>query len=189
MCARVPVNLRYQIQTVAQESLGQLRRRRRFSGSWFSQKATNISNPRESCVEDGNGRDSLFLALRFMSESIYVCNWYRLYTVNVLTLKPLAVRIPEEVEKEILELVERAKLDKATIVRNLLELGIAEWRKQTALELLQEGKVTFAKAAEMAKLSLWEFADLVKQRNVEWVRFTPEEIEKELEEASAAKHK
>jgi len=109
--------------------------------------------------------------------------------VNVVTLKPLAVRIPKEIEKEILEVVERAKLDKATVVRNLLELGIAEWRKQTALELLRDGKVTFAKAAEMAKLSLWEFADLVKQRNVEWVRFTPEEIEKELEEASAAKRK
>jgi predicted HTH domain antitoxin len=109
--------------------------------------------------------------------------------VNVLTLKPLAVRIPKEIEKEILEVVERAKLDKATVVRNLLELGIAEWRKQTALELLRDGKVTFAKAAEMAKLSLWEFADLVKQRNVEWIRFTPEEIEKELKEASAAKRK
>jgi len=109
--------------------------------------------------------------------------------VNVVTLKPLAVRIPKGFEKEILEVVERAKLDKATVVRNLLELGIAEWRKQTALELLRDGKVTFAKAAEMAKLSLWEFADLVKQRNVEWVRFTPEEIEKELEEASAAKRK
>ena len=108
--------------------------------------------------------------------------------MNVLTLKPLAVRIPEEIEKEILEVVERAKLDKATVVRNLLELGIAEWRKQTALELLRDGKVTFAKAAEIAKLSLWEFADLVKQRNVEWVRFTPEEIERELKEASAAKH-
>jgi predicted HTH domain antitoxin len=109
--------------------------------------------------------------------------------VNLLTLKPLAVRIPKEIEKEILEVVERAKLDKATVVRNLLELGIAEWRKQTALELLRDGKVTFAKAAEMAKLSLWEFADLVKQRNVEWVRFSPEEIEKELKEASAAKRK
>ena len=109
--------------------------------------------------------------------------------MNVLALKPLAVRIPKEIEKEILEVVERSKLDKATVVRNLLELGIAEWRKQTALELLRDGKVTFAKAAEMAKLSLWEFADLVKQRNVEWVRFTPEEIEKELEEASAAKRK
>ena len=109
--------------------------------------------------------------------------------MNVLTLKPLAVRIPEEIEKEILEVVERAKLDKATVVRYLLELGIAEWRKQTALELLRDGKVTFAKAAEIAKLSLWEFADLVKQRNVEWVRFTPEEIEREFKEASAAKRK
>jgi hypothetical protein len=31
---------------------------------------------------------------------------------------------------------------------NLLETGIVEWRKQTALGFLQEGKVTFAKAAE-----------------------------------------
>jgi len=109
-----------------------------------------------------------------------------LYTVKPLTLKPLAVRIPEEIEKEIQEVVEREKLDKATVVRTLLEMGIGEWRKQTALDLLRDGKVTFAKAAEMAKLSLWEFADLVKQRNVEWVRYTPEEIEKEIKEASVA---
>jgi len=106
-----------------------------------------------------------------------------------LTLKPLAVRIPEEIEKEILEVVEHEKLDKATAVRTLLEMGIMEWRKQTALELLRDGKVTFAKAAEMAKLSLWEFADLVKQHKIEWVRYTPEEIEKEIKEASAAESK
>lgn len=103
-----------------------------------------------------------------------------------MTLKPLAVRIPEETEKEILEAAERMKVDKATVVRTLLEMGIEEWRKQTAMELLRNGKVTFAKAAEMAKLSLWELADLVKQRNVEWVRYTPEEIEKELKEATVA---
>ena len=103
-----------------------------------------------------------------------------------LTLKPLAVRIPEEIEKEIQEVIEREGLDKATAVRTLLELGIGEWRKQTALELLRDGKVTFAKAAEIAKLSLWEFADMVKQRNIEWVRYRPEEIEKEFKEASAA---
>ncbi|PIU58971.1 hypothetical protein COS86_06690 [Candidatus Bathyarchaeota archaeon CG07_land_8_20_14_0_80_47_9] len=107
----------------------------------------------------------------------------------MLTLKPLAVRIPAEIEKELLEIIEQEKLDKATVVRNLLEMGIVEWRKQTALDFLREGKVTFAKAAEMAKLSLWEFADLVKQHNVEWVRYTPEEIEKEIKEASAAKAK
>jgi len=109
--------------------------------------------------------------------------------VIALTLKPLAVRIPKELEKELLEIIAQEKLDKATVVRSLLEIGIVEWRKQTALEFLREGKVTFAKAAQMAKLSLWEFADLVKQRNVEWVRYTPEEIEKELREASMAKAK
>lgn len=107
----------------------------------------------------------------------------------LLTLKPLAVRVPAEVEKEIREIVEEEKLDKATVVRNLLEIGIVEWRKQTALELLQKGKVTFAKAAEVAKLSLWEFADLIKQRNIEWVRFAPEDMEREFKEASAAKCK
>ena len=47
-------------------------------------------------------------------------------------------------------------------------------------ELLGKGKATFAQAADIAKLSLWEFADLVKQCNVEWVRFEPEEVEKEF---------
>lgn len=104
-----------------------------------------------------------------------------------MTLKPLAVRVPTEVEKEICEIVEEEKLDKATVVRNLLEIGLVEWRKQTALDLLQKGKVTFAKAAEVARLSLWEFADLVKQRHVEWVRLAPEDVEREFREASAAK--
>lgn len=96
-----------------------------------------------------------------------------------MPLKPLAVRIPREIEREIREMAESEGLDKATAVRALLELGMGEWRRRRALESLRDGKATFAKAAEMAKLSLWEFADLVKQRNIEWVRYTPEEIEKE----------
>jgi predicted DNA-binding protein len=79
-----------------------------------------------------------------------------------VVLKPLAVRVPEEIERRIVEIVEQEKLDKATLFRNLLELGMVEWRKQTALEFLREGKATFAKAAEVARLSLWEFADLLK---------------------------
>lgn len=105
----------------------------------------------------------------------------------MLTLKPLAVRVPAELEKEISEIIKKEKLDKATVVRNLLETGIIEWRKQTALDLLSKGKTTFAEAADIAKLSLWEFADLVKQCNVEWVRFEPEDIEQEFKQASAAK--
>jgi predicted HTH domain antitoxin len=112
-----------------------------------------------------------------------------LETVVSLTLKPLAVRVPAEVEKEIGEITQEEKLDKATVIRTLLEIGIGEWRKQTSLDLLQKGKVTFAKAAETARLSLWEFADLVKQRNIDWVRFAPDDLEKELRQALAAKTK
>jgi predicted HTH domain antitoxin len=104
-----------------------------------------------------------------------------------LTLKPLAVRVPVELDKEIAEIIKKEKLDKATVVRNLLEIGITEWRKRTALELLGKGKATFAEAAAVAKLSLWEFADLVKQFNVEWVRFEAEDAEKDFRAASAAK--
>ncbi len=106
----------------------------------------------------------------------------------MLTLKPLAVRVPVELDKEISEIIKKEKLDKATVVRNLLETGVNEWRKQTALDLLGKGKVTFAEAADIAKLSLWEFADLAKQRNVEWVRFEPQDVEKDFKAASAEKH-
>jgi predicted HTH domain antitoxin len=83
------------------------------------------------------------------------------------------VRIPAQLDNEISAVMEKEKLDKATVICNLLERGIAEWRKQTALELLGKRKVTFNEEAEVAKLSLWEFADLVKQHNVEWVRLSP----------------
>ena len=105
----------------------------------------------------------------------------------MLTLKPLAVRVHVELDEEISEIIKKEKTDKATVVRNLLQTGITEWRKQTALELLGKGKTTFAEAADIARLSLWEFADLAKQCNIEWVRFEPEEVEKEFKEASAAK--
>lgn len=104
-----------------------------------------------------------------------------------MTLKPLAVRVPAELDKEISEITKKEKLDKATVVRNLLETGITEWRKQTAIELLSKGKVTFAQAADIAKLSLWELADLLKKNNVEWIRLDPEELEQEFTSAATAK--
>ena len=102
---------------------------------------------------------------------------------EALTLKTLAVRVPEETEREIQEVAEHEKLDKATAVRALLQRGIDDWRRETALGLLRDGKVTFARAAELARLSLWEFADLVKVSGVEWVRFEPGDVEREAEEA------
>jgi len=67
-----------------------------------------------------------------------------------------------------------------------LEIGISEWRKRTALELLRDGRVTFVKAAKLAKMDIWDFADLVKDRRVEWVRFPAADLEEEVRKTAKA---
>ena len=42
--------------------------------------------------------------------------------------------------------------------------------QEKALSLLQRGEVTFNKAAKIIPMDLWDFADLVKEKNVVWIR-------------------
>jgi len=94
--------------------------------------------------------------------------------------KPLGVRLPKEIEQHLAEFMRLEGVDKSTAVRKILERGISEWRRERALKLLGEGKVTFARAAELAGISLWELVELVRERKVEWVHLTPQEIEREF---------
>jgi predicted HTH domain antitoxin len=91
-----------------------------------------------------------------------------------------------ELEREIHEVMDLMKVEKAQAVRTILEMGIAEWRKRTALELLRDGKVTFVKAAQVAELDVWDFADLVKEKKIEWIRFTRGEVEEDVRKAAKA---
>lgn len=103
-----------------------------------------------------------------------------------MTLRPLATRVPKEIEKEIHDVMEFLNVGKAQAVRIILESGISEWRKRTALELLRDGKLTFGKAAKLAKLDVWELADLIKERKIEWVKISAREFGEEAEKASKA---
>ena len=108
-----------------------------------------------------------------------------MYT-SVMTLRPLATRVPKETEQEIRKVMDFLDLDKAQVVRMILEIGISEWRKKTALELLRDGKVTFAKAAKLAKLDLWDFADLIRERKVDWVKYPAEDVKEEAKKTEKA---
>ena len=103
-----------------------------------------------------------------------------------MTLRPLATRVPRELEQEIQEITEFLKVEKAQAVRMILELGISEWRKRNAVDLLRDGKVTFAKAAKLARLDLWDLADLVRDRKIEWVRFQARDIEDDVKKTPKA---
>ena len=106
-----------------------------------------------------------------------------MYTL-IMTLRPLATRVPKEIEREIRDIMDFLNVEKAQAVRMILEIGISEWRKGTALELLRDGKVTFVKAAKLAKMDVWDFADLVKDRKVEWVRFPATDLDEEADKAA-----
>ncbi|SEO20045.1 Uncharacterised protein family (UPF0175) [Halogranum amylolyticum] len=81
----------------------------------------------------------------------------------------ISARVPDEFEEELEEYLESEKLDRSTGIRKLLAEGLEEWRQERALEKLKAGEVTFSKAAELAGLNVWEFAQLAKEHEITWV--------------------
>ncbi len=58
------------------------------------------------------------------------------------------------------------KVDKATAVRKLLEIGVQGWRREMAIQLLRDGKATVWRAAVVAGLPLWDFISLIDERKI-----------------------
>ena len=81
----------------------------------------------------------------------------------------VSARLSEDLEAELKEYLEAERLDRSTAVRKLLAEGLADWRTERALEAFADGEITFMRAAEMADVSVWEFARLVGERDAAWV--------------------
>ena len=81
----------------------------------------------------------------------------------------ISARVPDDLEAELEAYLDVEHLDRSTAVRKLLAEGLEEWRRERALEQLAAGTVTFSRAAELADMSVWEFAQLAKERNITWV--------------------
>ena len=45
-----------------------------------------------------------------------------------------------------------------------------EWREVYALKLLEEGKTTISKAAEIAGMDIWSFIAKIKDSRIIWVK-------------------
>ena len=81
----------------------------------------------------------------------------------------ISARVPDELEAELEAYLEDENLDRSTAVRKLLSEGLEEWRQEQALERLAAGTITFTRAADLAGMSVWDFAQLVKRRDITWV--------------------
>ena len=74
--------------------------------------------------------------------------------------------IPVNFMKEVEELSEFEKKDRLSIIKEVFEIGIEEKRKEVALELYKKGDVSLEKGAEIAKLPLLDFIDLIEKEKI-----------------------
>lgn len=84
-------------------------------------------------------------------------------------MSSVSARVPDSLREELERFVEDENLDRSTAVRKLLSEGLEQWRVEKAVEKLEDGDVSFSRAAELAGMDKWSFADILKERDVQWV--------------------
>ncbi len=78
----------------------------------------------------------------------------------------VGTRLPLELVRE-LELIENVEqADRSTTVRRLLSKAIQQWKLEHYARLYGDGKLTLARAARDAGVSLWEMMDYARARKV-----------------------
>ncbi|TKX66961.1 UPF0175 family protein [Halorubrum sp. GN11GM_10-3_MGM] len=81
----------------------------------------------------------------------------------------ISTRVPDDLEAELETYLEAERLDRSTAVRKLLSEGLETWRRERALERFADGEITLTTAAELADVSVWEFARVVEDADDAWV--------------------
>lgn len=103
------------------------------------------------------------------------------YITHIANSMPtISTRVPEDLEAELEAYLESERLDRSTAVRKLLSEGLEAWRTERALERFADDEMSLTKAADIAGVSVWEFADLVKDADDAWV--SSDHLEADLDE-------
>lgn len=75
----------------------------------------------------------------------------------------LNLRVPAQAISDLDHLAQEERLARVDLARKILLEGVAQRKRDWALRLYREGKVSKSRAAEMAGISLWEMVDLVAE--------------------------
>lgn len=98
--------------------------------------------------------------------------------------KTISIRPTEKIERKLDWLVSIENIGKSAVIRKILEIGINEELKNRALELYRDNRVSLAKAAEIADISVREMMALVKEKDIP-LHIGIDEIREDFEAAIA----
>lgn len=78
----------------------------------------------------------------------------------------IASRVPPDLIEDLRKYEQAENVDRSTAIRKLLYVGLEEWKLKNAVNLYQSNKVTLAKAAEEAGISVREMMLCLRQRKI-----------------------
>jgi len=96
--------------------------------------------------------------------------------------KIISIRPTEEMAKKLEMLISIEQMGKSALIRRILDRGLNEELKRYALELFRDKRVSLAKAAEIAGISVREMMDLIKEKDIP-LHITLEDIREDFEAA------
>lgn len=91
----------------------------------------------------------------------------------------VGTRLPLELLRDLEKIEKAEQADRSTTVRKLLYRAIGEWKVDYYAREYGEGKITLARAAREAGVSLWEMMDYVRQKKIA-SQYDIEELQKDL---------
>jgi len=88
-------------------------------------------------------------------------------------------RLPTSLRREIDRLVEGEGHVPSEVIREILNRGLRDRRLDRALREYRERKVSIGRAAEIARLSLWEMLNVFRERRI-CLNYTAEDLDEDL---------
>lgn len=94
----------------------------------------------------------------------------------------ISARIPDDEEATLEEVAELLEEDKSTTIRKALQEGLRDLRVRVAVERYQSGEVSVNEAARIAGVSLGEWLEIARERNLT-SQLSPEDLEADADSA------
>lgn len=87
----------------------------------------------------------------------------------------ISARIPDDEADALEEVADLLGEDKSTVIRKALDEGLRELRVRVAVERYQTGDVSVNQAARLAGISLGEWLEIARDRNLT-TQLTPDDL-------------
>ena len=94
-------------------------------------------------------------------------------------------KLPDTVVRDLETIEQVEQADRSTTVRKLLSRAIQDWKLDHYSRLYASGKVTLARAAREAQVSLWEMMDYVKTKKIT-AQYDLEDFQRDLKTSRPA---